>query len=154
MEGEPAEMKILLIHGPNLNLLGKREPGIYGLKNLEEINTLVQRFAQEKGAELKTFQSNSEGELVDAIQDAGEWADGIVINPGAYTHYSYAIRDALASVGLPAVEIHLSNIFAREEFRHRSVISPVVEGTVTGLGWRGYIAAVEGLIGILEDRAE
>lgn len=147
-------MKILLIHGPNLNLLGKREPGIYGLKNLEEINTLVQRFAQEKGAELKTFQSNSEGELVDAIQDAGEWADGIVINPGAYTHYSYAIRDALASVGLPAVEIHLSNIFAREEFRHRSVISPVVEGTVTGLGWRGYIAAVEGLIGILEDRAE
>jgi len=154
MEGEPAEMKILLIHGPNLNLLGKREPGIYGLKNLEEINAQVQRFAQEKGAELKTFQSNSEGELVDAIQDAGEWADGIVINPGAYTHYSYAIRDALASVGLPAVEIHLSNIFAREEFRHRSVISPVVEGTVTGLGWRGYIAAVEGLIGILEDRAE
>jgi 3-dehydroquinate dehydratase-2 len=154
MEGEPAEMKILLIHGPNLNLLGKREPGIYGLKNLEEINTQVQHFAQENRAELKIFQSNSEGELVDAIQDAGEWADGIVINPGAYTHYSYAIRDALASVGLPAVEIHLSNIFAREEFRHRSVISAVVEGTVTGLGWRGYIAAVEGLIGILEDRAE
>ena len=102
---------------------------------------------------MKIFQSNSEGALVDAIQDAMQWADGIVINPGAYTHYSYAIRDALASVGLPAVEIHLSNIFAREEFRQRSVISPVVEGTVTGLGWRGYIAAVEGLIGILEDRS-
>lgn len=147
-------MKILLIHGPNLNLLGKREPGIYGLKNLEEINAQVQRFAQEKGAELKTFQSNSEGELVDAIQDAGEWADGIVINPGAYTHYSYAIRDALASVGLPAVEIHLSNIFAREEFRHRSVMSAVVEGTVTGFGWRSYLLGVEGLIEILKDRGE
>ena len=147
-------MKILLIHGPNLNLLGKREPGIYGLKNLEEINGQVQRFAEENGAELKIFQSNTEGALVDAIQDAMQWADGIVINPGAYTHYSYAIRDALASVGLPAVEVHLSNIFAREEFRHRSVISAVVVGTVTGFGWRSYLLALEGLIGILKDRGK
>ena len=147
-------MKILLIHGPNLNLLGKREPGIYGLKSLDEVNVQVKSFAEENEAELKVFQSNSEGALIDAIQDAGEWADGIVINPGAYTHYSYAIRDVLAAVGLPAIEVHLSNIFAREEFRRRSVISAVVEGTVTGLGWRGYLCAVEGLIGILQDRKQ
>ncbi|MBN2318975.1 MAG: type II 3-dehydroquinate dehydratase [Acidobacteria bacterium] len=147
-------MKILLIHGPNLNLLGKREPGIYGLKSLDEVNVQVKRFAEENEAELKIFQSNSEGALIDAIQDAGEWADGIVINPGAYTHYSYAIRDALAALGLPAIEVHLSNIFAREDFRRHSVISAVVEGTVTGLGWRGYLCAVEGLIGILQDRKQ
>jgi 3-dehydroquinate dehydratase-2 len=147
-------IKILLVHGPNLNLLGKREPGIYGLKSLEEINAQVNGFAEKNGAELTIFQSNSEGGLIDAIQNAGEWADGIVINPGAYTHYSYAIRDALASVGLPAIEVHLSNIFAREDFRRHSVISAVVEGTVTGLGWRSYLYAVEGLIGILKDRKQ
>lgn len=147
-------MKILLIHGPNLNLLGKREPGIYGIKNLEEINAQVKRFAEENDGEVTIFQSNSEGALVDAIQDAGEWADGIVINPGAYTHYSYAIRDALSAAGLPAIEVHLSNIFAREDFRHHSVISAIVEGTVTGLGWRGYLCAVEALIGILKDRKQ
>ncbi len=145
-------MRILLIHGPNLNLLGKREPGIYGLKSLEEINAQVEHLATENAVELTVFQSNSEGALIDAIQDAGEWADGIVINPGAYTHYSYAIRDALAAVGLPAIEVHLSNIFAREEFRHHSVISAVVEGTVTGLGWRGYLCAVEGLIDMLKNQ--
>ena len=147
-------IKILLVHGPNLNLLGKREPGIYGLKSLEEINAQVKGFAEKSGAELTVFQSNSEGGLIDAIQKAGEWADGIVVNPGAYTHYSYAIRDALASVGLPAIEVHLSNIFAREDFRRHSVISAVVEGTVTGLGWRSYLYAVEGLIGILKDRKQ
>lgn len=147
-------MKILIIHGPNLNLLGKREPGVYGSKSLEEINAQVKHFAEQNGAELTIFQSNSEGALVDAIQDAGGWADGIVINPGAYTHYSYAIRDALASIGLPAVEVHLSNVFAREEFRRHSVISAVVEGTVSGLGWRSYMCAVEGLIGILKDRKQ
>jgi len=147
-------MKILLIHGPNLNLLGKREPEIYGSKGLEEINAQVKRFAEQNGAELKIFQSNSEGALVDAIQDAAAWADGIVINPGAYTHYSYAIRDALASIALPVIEVHLSNIFAREEFRRHSVVSAVVEGTVSGLGWRSYLYAVEGLIGILKDRKQ
>lgn len=143
--------KILLIHGPNLNLLGKREPGIYGMSSLEEINAHAQRFAGEKGAELRVFQSNSEGALIDAIQDAAEWADGIVINPGAYTHYSYAIRDALSAVGLPAVEVHMSNIHAREEFRSRSVISAVVQGTVAGLGWRSYLLGIEALTGILQD---
>ncbi|MBN2243280.1 MAG: type II 3-dehydroquinate dehydratase [Acidobacteria bacterium] len=147
-------MKILLIHGPNLNLLGKREPGIYGSKDLEEINAQVRLLAEENEAELKIVQSNSEGALVDAIQDAARWADGILINPGAYSHYSYAIRDALSAVGLPAVEVHLSNIFAREEFRHLSVISPVVEGTVAGLGWRSYTCAMEGLIGILRERGK
>ncbi len=147
-------MKILLIHGPNLNLLGKREPGIYGLKTLDEINAQVKRLATENNAEVTVFQSNSEGALIDAIQDAGEWADGIVINPGAYTHYSFAIRDALAAIGLPAIEVHLTNIFAREKFRHHSVISAVVRGTVTGLGWRGYLSALEGLIDILKNRKQ
>lgn len=144
--------KILLIHGPNLNLLGKREPGIYGMSSLEEINGRAQRFAGEREAELRVFQSNSEGALIDAIQEAAEWADGIVINPGAYTHYSYAIRDALSAVGLPAVEVHMSNIHAREEFRSRSVISAVVQGTVAGLGWRSYLLGIEALIGVLQDR--
>ena len=142
--------KILLIHGPNLNLLGRREPGIYGMSTLEEINARVRRFAEEKEAELRVFQSNSEGALIDAIQEASGWADGIVINPGAYTHYSYAIRDALSAVGLPAIEVHMSNIHAREEFRSRSVISAVVQGTVAGLGWRSYLLGIEALIGVLQ----
>lgn len=145
-------IKILLIHGPNLNLLGKREPCVYGFSSLEEINAQVKIFAEKNGAELRVFQSNSEGALIDAIQEATDWADGIVINPGAYTHYSYAIRDALAAVGLPAIEVHLSNIYAREEFRHHSVISAVVVGTVAGLGWRSYLCGIEGLIGVLKDR--
>ena len=145
-------IKILLIHGPNLNLLGKREPGVYGYSSLEEINENMKRFADGHGAELHVFQSNSEGALIDAIQDAAGWADGIVINPGAYTHYSYAIRDALAAVGLPTIEVHLSNIYAREEFRHRSVISAVAVGTIAGLGWRSYVCGIESLIGILKDR--
>ena len=144
-------MKILLIHGPNLNLLGKREPGVYGLKSLEEINTQVKRFAEENGAELTIFQSNSEGALVDTIQDAAQWADGIVINPGAYTHYSYAIRDALASVGLPAIEVHLSNIFAREEFRQRSLITPVAAGLISGLGWRSYLLGLQAVVEMSHD---
>jgi len=143
--------KILLIHGPNLNLLGKREPEVYGLASLEEINAQIQKFAEENEAELQIFQSNSEGALIDAIQEAAEWADGIVINPGAYTHYSLAIRDALASVGLPTIEVHMSNIHAREKFRHRSVISAVVEGTIVGLGWHSYLYGIEGLLDILQD---
>src|SRR3990172_12520231 len=117
--------KILLVHGPNLNLLGKREPKHYGKLDLDEINSRMKRLAEDKGIELRIFQSNSEGALIDAIQEAGNWADGIVINPGGYTHYSYAIRDALAAVNLPAIEVHLSNIHAREEFRQHSVISAV-----------------------------
>jgi 3-dehydroquinate dehydratase-2 len=147
-------IKILLIHGPNLNLLGNRETRIYGLSSLDEINDRVKHFADENETELRIFQSNSEGDLIDAIQKAAGWADGIVINPGGYTHYSYAIRDALAATGLPVIEVHLSNIYAREEFRHHSVISAVAVGTVAGLGWRSYLFGIEGMIGILKDRRE
>lgn len=145
--------KVLLIHGPNLNLLGKREPQIYGGSSLDEINARMMSLAEGNKAELRTIQSNSEGGLIDAIHDAANWADGIIINPGAYAHYSYAIRDALAAVNLPAVEVHISNIYAREEFRQKSVIAPVVIGCITGLGWRSYTCGLESLLGILEDRA-
>jgi 3-dehydroquinate dehydratase II len=146
--------KILLIHGPNLNLLGKREPGIYGTSGLDEIDAMMKQLAEESGTELRIFQSNSEGALIDAIQEAGNWADGIVINPGAYGHYSYALRDALAAVNLPTVEVHISNVFAREEFRYKSVIAPVVIGCITGLGRRSYSCGLQALIGILKDRSE
>jgi 3-dehydroquinate dehydratase-2 len=146
--------KILLIHGPNLNLLGRREPATYGTFGLDEINARMKRLAEANAGDLRIFQSNSEGALIDAIHEAGDWADGIVINPGAYTHYSYAIRDALAAVALPAVEVHISNIHAREEFRNRSVIAPVVAGCITGLGWRSYTCGLLALLGILKDREE
>ncbi len=145
--------KILLIHGPNLNLLGRREPQIYGAICLEDINVRMKRLAEENRTELRILQSNSEAALIDAIHEAGGWANGIIINPGAYGHYSYAIRDALASVDLPAIEVHISNIFAREEFRHKSVIAPVVVGCITGLGWRSYTCGFEALLGILKDRS-
>ena len=144
--------KILLIHGPNLNLLGKRSPEIYGTMSLEDINTRMQGIAAEGGAELRVFQSNSEGALIDAIHDAANWADGIVINPGAFAHYSLAIRDALASIPLPAIEVHLSNIYAREEFRQHSVISPVAAGCISGLGWRSYACGIQAMIDLLKDR--
>jgi 3-dehydroquinate dehydratase-2 len=140
-------IKILLIHGPNLNLLGDREPDVYGSITLAEINQRLTALAQERGAELRAVQSNGEGEIIDAIQEARAWAGGLLINPGAFTHYSLAIRDALTAVRLPAVEIHISNVFAREEFRHRSVIAPVCVGSVCGFGWRSYEL---GLIGLLE----
>ncbi len=138
----------LLIHGPNLNLLGRREPEVYGSDTLEEINRRLQEWAAEHEVTLRTFQSNHEGAIIDAIQEAATWADGLVINPGAYTHYSYAIRDAVAGVGLPTVEVHLSNIHKREEFRHRSVIVPVCLGQICGLGWIGYRLALEALLSV------
>jgi 3-dehydroquinate dehydratase II len=136
----------LLIHGPNLNLLGRREPQVYGSDTLEEIDRRLQEWAAEHEVTLRTFQSNHEGAIIDAIQEAAAWADGLVMNPGAYTHYSYAIRDAVAGVGLPTVEVHLSNIHKREEFRHRSVIAPVCMGQICGLGWVGYRLALEALL--------
>lgn len=145
--------KILLLHGPNLNLLGWREPGIYGTVGFDEINARMKRVAEEHGCELRVFQSNSEGALVDAIHDARNWADGIVINPGAYSHYSIALRDALAAVKLPTIEVHLSNIHAREEFRHRLVLTPVCVGMICGLGWRSYLYGLLALIEILKERA-
>lgn len=144
--------KILLLHGPNLNLLGWREPGIYGTVSLDEINARMKKVADENGVELRVLQSNSEGALVDAIQDARNWADGIVINPGAYSHNSIALRDALAAVNLPTIEVHLSNIHAREEFRHTLVLTPVCVGMICGLGWRSYLYGLTALIAILNER--
>lgn len=144
-------LKILLIHGPNLNLLGWREPGIYGTVGFDEINARMKRVAEENDTELRVFQSNSEGALVDAIHDARNWADGIVINPGAYSHYSIALRDALSAVKLPTIEVHLSNIHAREEFRHKLVLTPVCVGMICGLGWRSYLYGLKSLIAILQE---
>jgi len=136
-------MKILVIYGPNLNMLGSRPVSIYGDKTPEEIDAMLNKAAYELGVELDIFQSNHEGALIDFIQEKSPEATGIIINPGALTHYGLSLRDALADTGLPIIEIHLSNIYAREEFRHHSVIAPVVRGQISGLGWRGYIAALE-----------
>jgi len=136
-------MKILVIHGPNLNVLGSRQVSLYGDKTLAEINSLLDKASYELGVELETFQSNHESALVDFIQEKSSEATGILINPGALTHYGLSLRDALADTSLPVIEVHLSNIYAREEFRQQSVIAPICRGQISGLGWRGYIAALE-----------
>ena len=138
-------MRFLVLHGPNLNLLGAREPSLYGALTLDEINARLQEWAGAQQMELQIVQSNHEGVLVDAIQSAAAWADGIVLNAGAYTHTSVALRDAIAAVKLPAIEVHLSNIHAREAFRRRSLIAPVCRGQISGLGWLGYRLALEAL---------
>jgi 3-dehydroquinate dehydratase-2 len=139
-------MEILLINGPNLNLLGTREPGIYGTATLADIETLSRQHAQQRGVDLRTFQSNHEGAILDAIHDARSYAAGIVINAGAYTHTSIAIRDAITSVGLPAVEIHLSNVHARETFRHHSYLAAVCVGQISGFGVNSYILGIDALL--------
>ncbi len=142
--------KILLINGPNLNLLGKREPKYYGHMSLAEIEDMVKAEGLELGIDITTFQSNHEGEIIDFIQDNSLLADGIIINPGAFTHYSYAIYDALKATSLPIVEVHLSNIFAREGFRSHSVISPIAKGVISGFGYKGYLYALNYLSGLLD----
>ena len=139
-------MKILVIHGPNLNLLGVREPGVYGSERLETVNAAIRALAGDLGVEVETVQSNHEGAILDAIHAARTQADGILINPGAFTHTSIAIRDALTAVGLPAVEVHLSNVHAREAFRHHSVTAPVCVGTLAGFGRNSYLLGLRGLV--------
>ncbi len=130
--------KVLVLHGPNLNWLGKREPAVYGSQTLADLNRILLDDARELQMELRIYQSNSEGQIIDRIQDEAAWAEAILINPGAYTHYSYALRDALAGVGLPVIEVHLSNIYAREAFRQHSVIAPIARGQIAGLGFESY----------------
>jgi 3-dehydroquinate dehydratase-2 len=142
--------EILILNGPNLNLLGSREPEVYGRDTLAEIMARLVVHADKLGVSLRDQQSNVEGELIDALHDARAWASGVVFNPGAFTHYSYALRDAIAGIELPVVETHLSNVHAREEFRHRSVLSAVCLGVVAGFGAGSYQVALDGLVAHLD----
>ena len=141
--------KILVIHGPNLQLLGKREPAVYGRVTLEEINKALKKVAKKRKVALQIVQSNVEGRIVDLIGKSKNRFSGLLINPAAYTHTSVAIRDAISGTGIPAVEVHLSNIHSREEFRHRSLITPVAKGTVLGFGMNSYILGLEALIDLI-----
>lgn len=136
-------MKVLIIHGPNLNMLGERETNVYGEKTLDDINSLIKKKAEELKIEVDISQYNEEGKIVESIQKATDTYKAIIINPGAFTHYSIAIRDAVASVSIPIIEVHLSNIYAREEFRHKSVIAPVAKGQISGFGENSYLLALE-----------
>ncbi|MCZ6614564.1 MAG: type II 3-dehydroquinate dehydratase [Chloroflexi bacterium] len=144
-------MTLLVINGPNLNLLGQRDSDIYGTLTLAAIEQKIQERARELGTEVAFFQSNSEGALIDHLQQEAPGSQGVIINPGAYTHYSLALRDTLANLQVPIIEVHISNIYGREPFRHRSVIAPVVRGQISGLGWRGYLAALEYLVASREE---
>jgi 3-dehydroquinate dehydratase-2 len=144
-------IKISLIHGPNLNMLGVRDPDIYGKDNFATVNRKIEDHAKALGIEVRIQQSNSEGEIINFIQDAMSWADAVVINPGAYTHYAYAIRDAIGDSRLPTIEVHLTNVHAREEFRRHSVISPVATGQIVGFGTQSYLLALQAAKNLIEE---
>jgi 3-dehydroquinate dehydratase II len=144
-------MKILILHGPNLNLLGTREPEVYGSMTLDDINHKLSELGKELSVEIKYLQSNHEGALIDALHDARTWASGVVFNPGGYTHTSIALRDAISAIQIPVVEVHLSNVYAREEFRHVSMISAVCKGKITGFAWRSYMLGLRALVDGLTD---
>lgn len=144
--------RVLVLNGPNLNLLGTREPEVYGADTLDDVLARLERHVEGRDVELRAVQSNVEGELVDALHEARTWADGVVFNPGAFTHYSIALRDAISGTGLAVVETHLSNVHAREEFRHRSVLAAVCLGVVAGFGADSYVLALDGLLRHLEQR--
>jgi 3-dehydroquinate dehydratase-2 len=136
---------ILVLHGPNLNLIGQREPEVYGRMALDEINQRLIERGEELGLEVRAFQSNGEGALIDALHEAQHWASGVIFNPAGYTHTSVALRDAVTGITLPVIEVHLSNVYAREDFRHKSLISPVSVGKISGFGWRSYMLALQAL---------
>jgi 3-dehydroquinate dehydratase-2 len=150
MPDNSSSKKVLVIHGPNLNLLGQREPEIYGRQSLDEINAGLLSLGEKLGLEIETFQSNHEGDIVDRIQMAVGSCDGILINPAAYTHTSIAIRDALSLLDIPVVEIHLSNIYKREPFRHKSLVADIAAARISGFGAQGYLLGLQGLVNLIE----
>ena len=145
-------MRVLVIHGPNLNMLGRRDPEVYGTQTLADINGLIEARAKDLDTQVECFQANGEGAIIDFIQANASGADAIIINPGAFGHYSYAIHDALLDSNVPIAEVHLSNVFSRDEWRRTSVISPIVRGVVSGFGWRGYVAALEMLVALVREK--
>ena len=150
MPDKSLQKRILVIHGPNLNMLGRREPEIYGDQSLDDINAQLKKLGHELNLELETFQSNTEGEIVSRIQQASGACNGILINPAAYTHTSIAIRDALSMLDIPVVEIHLSNIYKREPYRHKSLIADIAAARISGFGAQGYLLGLKGLANLIE----